>query len=219
MKGDHIKIAHEIAFIIKWPQSKYFIIKVYNRVTSNHNMLHKNKKEVKKSGKVASTVSLRFHLSSQFYRGTRLKEFQFWRSSKTSNFKQHLRFVYNVSMFDSFNTILWDMYLILYDSIFTWVLTDSRGSIRWIKQLLIQQYHWNELLTHVYTALLFFHFILITGVFRAKGLLNKRVVIACTGESQKEALFLNSIFLDVVRSYKHNHTTVIIYNNYHIFDF
>ena len=104
MKGDHIKIAHEIAFIIKWPQSKQFIIKVYNRVTSNHNMLHKNKKEVKRSGKVASTVSLRFHLSSQFYRGTRLKEFQFWCSSKTSNFKQHLRFVYNVdlSMFDSF---------------------------------------------------------------------------------------------------------------------
>ena len=42
-------------------------------------------------------------------------------------------------------------------------------------------------------GLLFFHFILITGVFRAKGLLNKRVVIACTGESQKEALFRNSI--------------------------
>ena len=136
MKGDHIKIAHEIAFIIKWPQSKQFIIKVYNRVTSNHNMLHENKKEVKRSGKVASTVSLRFHLSSQFYRVTRLKEFQFWCSSKTSNFKQHLRFVYNV-----FRYIFLDRKSTLNDSMFTYVLTNFLGSIQWTQQLLIQQIH------------------------------------------------------------------------------
>ena len=190
MKGDHIKIAHEIAFIIKWPQSKQFIIKVHNRVTSKHNMLHKNKKEVKRSGKVASTVSLRSHLSSLFYRGTRLKDFQFWCNSNTLNFNQHLLVVYNVG----FRYILLDMKLTLYDSIFTRVSNNSWGSIQWIQQLLLYQDHWNELLTHVYTALLFFHFILITGVFHAKGLLNKRVVIACTGESQKEAQFFNSIY-------------------------
>ena len=46
---------------------------------------------------MTSTVSLRFHLSSLFYRGLRQKDFEFWCNSKTLNIN-YLRFAYDVDL-------------------------------------------------------------------------------------------------------------------------